>query len=542
MDVPTTEPEARLDYRQSPHLHYGAMPLRAGDPESPVLFTQALAFLEAITDHFMEFGPWQEKTPGDLVEELSHHNRWAQAEGTLAEGEEITLTQLQVLSRRRLQALEESGWDPARQEPLIRFMDQLIDQAVSAEAELAQLTGDLNRQLTYQRHLAALPQEELVEEGEQDDPALAAAAGCRVCASGTPCQVRMDDDISKLLLAAGLPARENLAVLEWMIAGDYSSLTHSIAEMAEAFMLARKQATADPAESPKPPEPPGKAVQPLAVNPVEIYASEFKRILNSLSHKHGIRELFTDWLEIAALAIHQEPYHLGLLPRDERFEQVEAQYMEAIKKYDRQELEAFSKLLGLTHMALWAAKGDFLGKLYMELEISQDRSGEFFTPYPLSLMTASMMLGDVAELIEEKGYITVSDPACGAGGMVIAAAQVIEAAGYKPGEVMVFDATDISEACCNMAYIQTSILAMSGVVRHGNSLLQESWGYRLTPHYRIMLENARHQQSNDATPEEAESAPQPSTQGEATPEPDTAAEKLINLANKTERYEQGRLF
>jgi len=555
MDASTTEPDSRPDYLQSPYLQFGATPAEVGDPETAERFAYALTILEAITDHFAEFGPWEEKTPHDLLDELNHHNGWALADGILQEGEEITLTELLALSRRRNQALEELGWQPARQEPLIRFMDELIVQAVNAEAELAQLTSDLNRQLTYQRHLAALPQEELVEEGAEEDLELEAAGGCRVCASGTPCQIRMDEDVSDILLAAGLPASENLSVQKWMIAGDYSSLTHSIVEMAEAFMLDRRPpaapAIADPAESSEPPTQPAKTGQPLIANTVEAYASEFKRILNGFSHKRNIRELFTDWLEIAACTMHNAPYQFGL-PKDEDFEKVEARYMEAIQKYEREELDAFAKMLGLTQMALQTSKTDFLGKLYMELEISQDRSGEFFTPFPLSLATASMMLGDVAELIEEKGYITVAEPTCGAGGMLIAAAQIVEAAGYHPGAVMFFDATDISKACCDMTYIQTSILKMSGIVRHGNSLSQDTWDERLTPTYRVILAQARQQQSDQpasdttttgqaATDGQSES-PLESDEAAPTPEADTTIDELIHLANDTEGYEQGRLF
>ena len=106
------------------------------------------------------------------------------------------------------------------------------------------------------------------------------------------------------------------------------------------------------------------------------YAKEFKKIIEGFHYNRHIREVFVDWLEIAACAIHQEPYHLGLIAKDEEYEKVEAQYLAAVKKYTREELDTFGELLGITKMALWEEKADFLGKLYMELEIGQDRSGE----------------------------------------------------------------------------------------------------------------------------------------------------------------------
>ena len=218
---------------------------------------------------------------------------------------------------------------------------------------------------------------------------------------------------------------------------------------------------------------------------IKNYAQEFKKTIDGFRHHRHIREVFVDWLEIAACAIHQEPYHLGLIPKDEEYEKMEAQYLAAVKKYSREELDTFGTLLGITKMALWDEKADFLGKLYMELEISNDRSGEFFTPFEVSLMMAKMILGDISSQIKEKGFITVAEPACGGGGMLLAAAQVIKEQGYNPREVMFFDATDISKPLADMAYLQTSILGLSGIVRHGNTLAAKEWSSRFTPVCRV---------------------------------------------------------
>lgn len=310
--------------------------------------------------------------------------------------------------------------------------------------------------------------------------------------------------------------------------------------------------------------------------PIQDYVKEFRKTIEGFRHQHGIREIFTDWLEIAACAIHQEPYHLGLIKRDEAFDQVEAQYMAAVKKYTGEEIGAFAKLLGITKLALWEGKTDFLGQLYMELEISNDRNSEFFTPFPIALMMAKMTFGDVAKQIKEKGFITVGEPACGGGAMLIAAAQVIEEQGFDPGAVMFFDATDISKPCCNMAYLQASILGLSGIVRHGNTLAMEQWSYRFTPVCRI-FPTRTNTFLKSLSPGQT---PEPTTPAQATPSPLAPAEQaeaqvqqaaifhlqgeavsqatkgpkqpeklpkkpvpaMDNLAQETDGYVQGRLF
>lgn len=270
------------------------------------------------------------------------------------------------------------------------------------------------------------------------------------------------------------------------------------------------------------------------------HTQKFKKIIEGFRYNRGIREVFIDWLEIGACAIHQEPYHLGLARRDAAFDAMEAQYLAAVKKYSREELDSFAELLSITTIALCEEKSDFLGQLYMDLEISQDRSGEFFTPFPVSLMMAKMILGDPAQHIATKGFITIAEPACGAGGMVIAAAKILEDEGYNPGETMFFDATDISKPCCDMAYLQTSLLGLSGLVRHGDTLRNEQWSSRFTPICRA-FPTRTNRFIDSLKPGKVEEA----TPAPLQPAPKAAKAKAIDpLPSETDtlNYVQGSLF
>jgi type I restriction-modification system DNA methylase subunit len=59
--------------------------------------------------------------------------------------------------------------------------------------------------------------------------------------------------------------------------------------------------------------------------------------------------------------------------------------------------------------------GDFLGSLFMELELSSDNIGQFFTPFHLSELMAGQVAGDRLAELESEPYITLSAPTCGAG-------------------------------------------------------------------------------------------------------------------------------
>lgn len=282
------------------------------------------------------------------------------------------------------------------------------------------------------------------------------------------------------------------------------------------------------------------------------YTREFTRILEGFRYTHGLRELFADWLEIAAAAIHQEPYHLGLIPQDSAWQEIEAHYLNAIQRYQPKELDAFAQLLGITKLALGEAYGDFLGSVYMGLEISQKRSGEFFTPFPVSVLMAGITLGDVSEHLKEKGFITLAEPACGGGGMLIAVARIMAEAGHDPGATMFFEATDISKLCFNMAYLQTAILGLSGIVRHGDTLRSEVWSSRFTPICRVFpWRTRRFLESLTAAPEEGTTAQKAlpaakddlSDQMQAPDSPQRQDSNLLDdLAQAGKIYEQGRLF
>ena len=57
----------------------------------------------------------------------------------------------------------------------------------------------------------------------------------------------------------------------------------------------------------------------------------------------------------------------------------------------------------------------------MALGLANEWKGQFFTPYDICRAMAAMNLGeDLKSQIEEKGWVSVSDPACGAGALLLA--------------------------------------------------------------------------------------------------------------------------
>jgi type I restriction-modification system DNA methylase subunit len=70
---------------------------------------------------------------------------------------------------------------------------------------------------------------------------------------------------------------------------------------------------------------------------------------------------------------------------------------------------------------------------------------------------AELTLAHVDQVIAANGFVTIAEPACGAGGMVIAAADVIASKGIDIGRHLYVEATDLSPMAWRMAYLQLSL-------------------------------------------------------------------------------------
>ena len=107
-----------------------------------------------------------------------------------------------------------------------------------------------------------------------------------------------------------------------------------------------------------------------------------------------------------------------------------------------------------------------------------------------------MTLDTVGEVIAEQGFVTVQEPACGAGGMMIAAADAIERRGFDIGRQLYVDGTDISAMCFKMTYLQASLRGIPATIRRGNTLALETFDQAVTPAFLGFY--ATHRESFDA--------------------------------------------
>lgn len=198
-------------------------------------------------------------------------------------------------------------------------------------------------------------------------------------------------------------------------------------------------------------------------------STDFRSILESISHRHSTRHVFDAFVRFAACCLAAQTR--------------EAEYLEEAKRWERADLDLFGKALGALVLEMESKPfEDVLGTHYMEFALSskgQQWNGEFHTPKAICDLMAQITLGDIQSLPEDRP-ITVCEPACGAGAMILSLGQMC------PPEVrrrLRVTAIDINRTACDMTFVNTTLWGIPTRVIHGNALSQEYWAAWSNIHY-----------------------------------------------------------
>ena len=255
--------------------------------------------------------------------------------------------------------------------------------------------------------------------------------------------------------------------------------------------------------------------------PVVVRKADFIREFQRLApHRHRY-EVFRDFVHMSAFSLANAwPYT--------RSESIEAEFETIKAKYTAEEFTGFTRLLALLRELLEPEPRDILGQLYMSLELGNDHTGQFFTPPEVSEMMARMMVSSEGDPLRGKPFVTLSEPACGAGGMVLAFVKIMIEAKLNPMHRLWVHAQDVDRTAALMCYIQLSLWGVPAAVVVGNTLANEQrevfhtiahhlggWKWRLAR----QAEEQNAQKATTATPTDEA----PATTTTAPPEPRTFA-------------------
>jgi hypothetical protein len=196
------------------------------------------------------------------------------------------------------------------------------------------------------------------------------------------------------------------------------------------------------------------------------------KLVNSLAYRHSTWQVFADFVAMAAYSISNS---VDLPNREKR----EAEYMQIVKRYEPKEVAVFPQLLAELTMAIEDEPSDVMGRVYHELELHNKWAGQYFTPFDICKMMARMTAGDGGEMtakMEGLDFLTIAEPACGSGAMVIAFALAMKEAGLNYQQQLHVTAVDIDAKCVHMAYLQCSLLHIPATIIRGNTLSAHPFG------------------------------------------------------------------
>jgi type I restriction-modification system DNA methylase subunit len=188
--------------------------------------------------------------------------------------------------------------------------------------------------------------------------------------------------------------------------------------------------------------------------------SDFRKILDRISHRHDTRRVFDGFTHLAACALAAQTR--------------EAEYLEEAKRWEKPDLELFAEALGALVSEMETRPfEDLIGAHYMEFALShkgQQWNGEFHTPKTICDLMARMTFN--TDSLPTEGPITVCEPACGAGAMILS---IGEACPPDVRRRLRVTAIDINRTACDMAFINTTLWGIPTRIIYGNSLSNEYW-------------------------------------------------------------------
>ena len=186
-------------------------------------------------------------------------------------------------------------------------------------------------------------------------------------------------------------------------------------------------------------------------------------LLETIKHREFDRyDVFHDWIDLM----------LSALQRDDA-------YLETLSRYDRggdhdrgkrvPDLFAtgFSELMA----AMDETGRDVLGGAYEAFGMQTDAFGQHFTPHTVAAAIAEIQMATDEDSTQE-GPVTIADPACGSGRMLVLAARQQDASTVCFGQ-------DTDLACAQMAALNLCFFNIDGAIVCGDSLtMTKQWAWQ----------------------------------------------------------------
>ena len=196
---------------------------------------------------------------------------------------------------------------------------------------------------------------------------------------------------------------------------------------------------------------------------------ELVKLFDRLAQRHSRWEVWADFVYMTAAALSNAVDKV-------HFKEREKDYLTIAGKYNKAELEAVAEMFALLGIGMDENPDqDFLGGLFMSLDLGNQYKGQFFTPYSVCRMMAQITCTDnLKARLDRQGWASVNDCCCGAGALLVAFANECLRQKINYQTSVLFVAQDIDLTAALMCYILLSLLGCPGYVVIGNTLTEPS--------------------------------------------------------------------
>lgn len=207
---------------------------------------------------------------------------------------------------------------------------------------------------------------------------------------------------------------------------------------------------------------------------VENCEKEFVKALQYLRRRWDRHTVWRDFVDLASSS---------LLMFTDQDDTAEKRICEINNKYDDKEKDLIQTMIHLPGEAYERnTDQDFLGRIMMKNGLDNNATKQIFTPYSVSKLMAKVSFeNDLEKYLQEKGYVTIQDPCCGSGSLLIATANLLLEKGVPYQTVAWFAAQDLDYTAAMVCFIQLNLLGCPGTVSIGNSITHPALGTPLNP-------------------------------------------------------------
>ena len=203
------------------------------------------------------------------------------------------------------------------------------------------------------------------------------------------------------------------------------------------------------------------------------------KMIEDCTYNINPHDLLSDIFECGAISISNRFNYNDL--KEENYKKITNKYSKTqINKIREIWEEIFDLLLNQNKYGF----SDYLGEIYMGSYTSNNKTGQFFTPYHISKLCAasSITKEDVEKKINKNKVLTITEPSCGSGGMIVGLADVLWSEyNFDYTKNFFVKCGDIDRRCVHMTYIQLSLLGVPAIVCWHNKLTNEVWEEWKTP-------------------------------------------------------------